>query len=75
MNIYWGDLHNHCGITYGLGSLENALEVARSHLDFVSVTPHAFWPDMPPRTPDTDFLVDFHERGFAKIADNWDAVK
>ena len=74
MNIYWGDLHNHCGITYGLGSLENALEVARSHLDFVSVTPHAFWPDMPPRTPDTDFLVDFHERGFAKIADNWDAV-
>ena len=30
---------------------------------------------MPPRTPDTDFLVDFHERGFAKIADNWDAVK
>ena len=27
MNIYWGDLHNHCGITYGLGSLENALEI------------------------------------------------
>lgn len=24
MNIYWGDLHNHCGITYGFGSLENA---------------------------------------------------
>lgn len=75
MNIYWGDLHNHCGITYGLGSLENALEIARSHLDFVSVTPHAFWPDIPLRTPDTEFLVDFHERGFAKIAKNWDTVK
>lgn len=75
MNIYWGDLHNHCGITYGLGSLQNALEVAARHLDFVSITPHAFWPDMPARTPDTDFLVDFHQRGFAKIADHWDEVK
>lgn len=75
MNVYWGDLHNHCGITYGIGSLSNALDVAKRHLDFVSVTPHAFWPDIPERTPDTDFLVDFHEKGFAKIAKNWDAVK
>lgn len=75
MKLLWGDLHNHCGITYGLGSLENALDVAAQHLDFVSVTPHAFWPDIPPRTPDTDFLVDFHEKGFAKIEKNWEEVK
>ena len=24
MKTYFGDLHNHCGITYGFGSLENA---------------------------------------------------
>ena len=75
MKLLWGDLHNHCAITYGLGSLGNALEVARRHLDFVSVTPHAFWPDIPARTPQTDFLVDFHEKGFAKIARNWEAVR
>lgn len=75
MNIYWGDLHNHCGITYGIGSLENALRIARNHLDFATVTPHAFWPDMPPRSPEIDYLIDFHEKGFSKIAENWDAVK
>ena len=52
MDIFWGDLHNHCGITYGTGSLEYALKIARNHLDFATVTPHAFWPDMPPRTPE-----------------------
>lgn len=75
MKLLWGDIHNHCAITYGLGSLDNALEVARRHLDFVSVTPHAFWPDIPPREPRTEFLVDFHEEGFAKIARNWKAVR
>ena len=34
--LLWGDLHNHCGITYGFGSLQNALKIARSHLDFRS---------------------------------------
>ncbi|NLF26788.1 MAG: DUF3604 domain-containing protein [Clostridiales bacterium] len=75
MNIFWGDLHNHCGITYGMGSLENALKVARNHLDFATVTPHAFWPDMPPRAKEIDYLIDFHERGFAKIAEDWESVK
>lgn len=45
-NLYWGDLHCHCGISYGYGSLERALRLAREHLDFCSVTGHAFWPDM-----------------------------
>ncbi len=75
MNLYWGDIHNHCGISYGYGSLENALVAAREHLDFCSVTGHAYWPDMPPRSPRLEFMVDFHERGFAKLARNWDKVR
>ncbi len=71
MKLLWGDLHNHCGITYGIGSLENALRLARAQLDFCSVTPHAFWPDMPERNDDTAFIVDFHNEGFAKIAAHW----
>lgn len=47
MNRYWGDLHNHCGITYGYGSLKHALDRAKSHLDFCAVTGHAMWPDIP----------------------------
>jgi len=75
MQLYWGDIHNHCGISYGYGSLENALSAAREQLDFCAVTGHAMWPDMPARTTDLAFLIDFHERGFAKLATNWDTVR
>ena len=47
---FYGDLHNHCDISYGHGSLEQALRRARRQLDFVSVTGHAYWPDMPVET-------------------------
>jgi len=75
MNLYFGDIHNHCGITYGYGSLENALTVAREQLDFCSITGHAMWPDIPKKTPKTSFLVDFHEKGFNNLYENWDYVK
>jgi hypothetical protein len=75
MKLFWGDLHNHCGITYGFGGLEYALAAAKSQLEFCSITPHAMWPDMPPRTKETEFLVDFHTRGFDKIKQNWQEVK
>ena len=39
--LYWGDTHNHCGISYGYGSLENALAAARKHLDFCSMLRYA----------------------------------
>ncbi len=74
MDLYWGDLHNHCGISYGYGSLANALAAARGQLDFGAVTGHALWPDMPPRQPGFEFVADFHERGFAKLAAHWDGV-
>lgn len=53
MNIYFGDLHNHCGITYGFGSLENAIRRAKSQLDFAAFTGHAMWPDMYEKVPET----------------------
>lgn len=76
MNIYWGDLHNHCGITYGLGGLENALKIAQSHLDFCCITGHAMWPDIPEGTnEELKFLVSFHERGFEKLRKNWEHIR
>lgn len=41
MKTYFGDLHDHCGITYGFGSLENAIN--RQKASWIS--PHL--PDMP----------------------------
>ena len=75
MNIYWGDLHNHCGITYGFGSLENAIQRARGRLDFCAFTGHAMWPDIYSKTPETEFLVNFHEVGFKKLRDHWEEVR
>ena len=74
MKLLWGDIHNHCGITYGYGSLKNALERAKSHLDFCAVTGHAMWPDIPDRTEETAFVVDFHQAGFEKLRAHWDEV-
>ncbi len=75
MDVFFGDLHNHCGITYGFGSLENALKVARTHLDFTSITGHAMWPDIPAKNEDTAFIVDFHEKGFEKLRENWTDIR
>lgn len=75
MTIYWGDLHNHCGITYGFGSLENALARAESQLDFCAITGHAMWPDMYDEAPETKFVVQFHLEGFKKLQDHWCEVR
>lgn len=75
MNIYFGDLHNHCGITYGFGSLENAIARAKSQLDFAAFTGHAMWPDMYAKAPETEFVVNFHEMGFGKLRQNWERIR
>ena len=41
MKMFWGDLHNHCNLTYGHGDMRDAFEAAKGQLDFVSVTPRA----------------------------------
>lgn len=75
MKVYWGDLHNHCGITYGFGTLENALARAKSQLDFCCITGHAMWPDMYEEGPGTEFVVGFHRAGFQKLKDHWEEVR
>ena len=67
----FGDIHNHCGISYGHGRLEDALARAALQLDFVSITGHAHWPDMPVDDPDVAHIVDFHVKGFARLREGW----
>lgn len=67
----YGDIHNHCALSYGHGSLEDALQRARRQLDFVSVTGHAHWPDMPVDDPRVAHIVAFHVEGFAKLRQAW----
>ena len=43
LTAYFGDLHNHNSVGYGLGSPERAFEIAHSHLDFFCFTPHAYY--------------------------------
>ncbi len=69
---FYGDLHNHCNISYGVGSLDDALSNAREQLDFCSVTGHAHWPDMPDPNARNQYLIDFHLEGFAKLKKNWE---
>ncbi len=68
---YYGDMHNHCGISYGHGSLEDALSNAREQLDFVSITGHAHWPDMPASSERIQYIIDFHEEGFGRLKQVW----
>ncbi len=67
----YGDIHNHCDLSYGHGSLDGALRRAALQLDFVSITGHAHWPDMPVDEPSVAHIVDFHEKGFAKLRAAW----
>lgn len=71
LNPYYGDIHNHCNISYGHGSLNDALYNARLQLDFVSVTVHAVWPDLPTDDPDLQYLVNYHEEGFKHAKAGW----
>ena len=70
----YGDMHNHCGISYGHGSLDDALSNAEEQLDFVSITGHAHWPDMPEADERIQYIIDFHEMGFARLRDVWEKM-
>lgn len=70
--VFYGDLHNHCNLSYGQGSLAAALHNARLQLDFASITVHAAWPDLPVDDPELAYLVAYHQDGFAKAQRHWD---
>jgi hypothetical protein len=72
--LYWGDLHSHCSISYGEGTVRQALLRARDQLDFCSLTGHAFWPDMPTDRDRYGQIIDYHREGFARLARNWDQL-
>lgn len=67
----YGDIHNHCDLSYGHGRFADALARAALQLDFVSITGHAAWPDMPVNEPSVAHIVDFHVKGFAKLREGW----
>lgn len=72
MLSYSGDIHNHCDISYGHGSIEDAYRNARLQLDFASVTGHASWHDMPAAPAN---VRNYHTRGFARLHEQWEAVQ
>lgn len=72
--LYWGDLHSHCSISYGQGTVRQALLRAAGQLDFCSVTGHAFWPDMPTDRSAYAEIIDYHREGFARLARNWNKL-
>lgn len=68
LKYFWGDLHNHCNITYGHGDMRSAFEAAKEQLDFVSVTPHAMWPDIPGADdPRLKWVIDYHTGAFKRL--------
>ena len=68
LKVFWGDLHNHCNVTYGHGDLSDALAAAGQQLDFVSVTPHALWPDIPGENdPRLDWVIGYHTEAFKRL--------
>ena len=72
LHLYYGDIHNHCNLSYGKGTLDEALRNARLQLDFASVTVHGHWEDMPVDDPRLGYLVDYHRRGFQKASAVWE---
>ena len=71
LQVYYGDLHNHCEMSYGHGSLVDAIHNARLQLDFASVTLHAVWPDLPLYDPKLEYLIKYHQEGFIAALNNW----
>ncbi len=71
LRVYYGDLHNHCEVGYGHGTVEEAYRNARLQLDFASVTAHAWWPDLPEGDRRIAAEVAYHLRGFREAARLW----
>ncbi len=68
LKVFWGDVHNHCNVTYGHGDLADALAAAEQQLDFASVTPHALWPDIPGADdPRLNWVIGYHTEAFKRL--------
>lgn len=72
MPIYWGDIHNHNAIGYGVGSLKRTLQIAEETLDFISLTPHGAWLDHERGIPENYIKV--WRKGCEILKKNWPQV-
>ena len=72
LHTFFGDIHNHNAMGYGLGSIERSIDIARSHLDFFAFTGHSSWHDMVP-------MEGGRERhwldGFERLEKGWPQVQ
>ena len=75
LQVYYGDLHNHCKIGYGHGSVEDAFQNARLQLDFAAVTAHAHWPDIAQVGAHMEKLVAAHLEGFGRTRKEWERLR
>lgn len=69
---FFGDIHNHNALGYGLGSLERSIDIARSHLDFFAFTGHSSWHDMAQMEGGRER---HWQDGFKRLADGWPKVQ
>ena len=72
---YFGDIHNHCAIGYGHGTIDDSFQNARMQLDFACVTCHAWWPDLPDNEERLAAVAAYHRNGFAVTAGAWQQVQ
>ena len=70
-SVFFGDLHNHNGLGYGIGSLERSIDIARTHLDFFAFTGHSSWHDIGPMEGGRET---HWTRGFEILAASWPDV-
>ena len=75
LHPYYGDIHNHCAVGYGHGSIEDAFGNARMQLDFACVTAHAHWGDLPAGVPGLESAVAYHQNGFEQTRQLWSHVQ
>ena len=72
LNLYFGDIHNHNALGYGLGSLERSIDIARTHLDFFAFTGHSSWHDIQPMEGGRE---QHWYQGFEKLEQAWPKVQ
>jgi len=75
LHLFTGDLHSHCNIGYGHGSIEDSYRNARLQLDFACVTAHSWWADMPEADVRLAQTVAYHRAGFQRTAETWPAFR
>ena len=73
MNIYFGEIHTHTSLSDGRGEPENAIKVAKKHLDFWSLADHAQWPDM--ESEYAKGLWPGWENGVPKMKERWHEIQ